>query len=384
MKSVAETAQQSPPVYLLAGDDEYRRNTRATQVVEALCPPDQQSFGLEIIDGDVGNTEDALKAIAACNAALRTPGFLGGRKLVWLRDASFLASSPRVSGEEVRARLAGLAELIRDGLPPGVTMLVSAPSIDKRGSFYKACSAVGSVELFEKPSKAYQLTRYVTDIAADAFRKEKINIAPDLLQLFLQRTGNDTRQIVQEVEKLSIYLGERRRIRREDIIAVVAPVREAAHWEFADAVINRDTLTALRILRNLLAHREQPIGLIVSLERRFRELLILRDCLDRGWLRIITLGRRKDAKWLDSPEVDESLSGLPSDPRRDHPYRTAMRAREAARYTIAELLAARRLVVDAHLQMLSTSLPPAMLLEFLVLQINARLPDRRSGASAPK
>ena len=64
-------------------------------------------------------------------------------------------------------------------------------------------------------------------MASDAFRKAGLNIGPDALGEFLEKTGTDTRQIVQEVEKLSVYLGDRKNVQVADVHAIVSPSREA-------------------------------------------------------------------------------------------------------------------------------------------------------------
>ena len=74
-------------VHLICGDDEYRVAEAARTVVDEICPPADRAFGLEIIGGACSNPDEAIAALRQTLDAVRTVGFLGARKTVWLRDA---------------------------------------------------------------------------------------------------------------------------------------------------------------------------------------------------------------------------------------------------------------------------------------------------------
>ena len=80
--------------YLYMGDDEYPLNLAARQLVNALVPPANQAFGLEVIEGRADSGEDAIQVTKRCHEALVTPGFLmTGSKVIWWRGVSFLEGS---------------------------------------------------------------------------------------------------------------------------------------------------------------------------------------------------------------------------------------------------------------------------------------------------
>ncbi len=370
-----------PPFHLVFGGDEYRVNAKAREIVDALCPAADQAFGLETIEARVSNAEEASTAIRRCIEGLQTVGLLGGQKVVWLRDVSFLGENVSVSAAEgLKERVEDLTGLIKAGLPSGQALVISVQKIDKRSALFKACQASGELHEFAVPEKSHEIEASARACAVQALAEAGVSAGRDALELFLQRVGPDTRQIVQEAAKLAVYVGGRKDVRAEDVEAIVSPTREFAGWDLADAVGLRDLPRALHLLRQLVFQGESAVGLLILLESRFRDIVMLRECLDRKWLRYGDTRGYLKAEWLPSPESDAALSALPKDPRKMHPYRTARLAQQAGRYTMREALRAQRLTVAAHEAYLSGSGSTKDLgLEFLLFRLAGARP---AGAGA--
>jgi DNA polymerase-3 subunit delta len=355
-------------LFLVYGEDEYRVRTRAKELVDGLCPPAEAAFGLEIIDAAVENAAEGILAVRRCLEALRTVGFLGGRKVVWLRDATLFTAE---MAADLKAAVEELTTQIKAGLPAGQTLVISAQKVFRGSAFFKACQAAGSVELLDRPDKPWQQAEYAHEQVREAFRRSGLKAPADVVDLFLERVGDDTRQIIQEAEKLSVYLGDRKDVRRGDVQAVVSLSRESLAWDLADAVGARDLPGALRILRQLVFQGENPIGLMVLLEGRFRELIVLREALDRGWVRATGEGFGKKLAWKDAPEADEKLSALGRDPRTTHWFRAGKLAEQAQRFSLVQLLRGHEWLVQSHEAIVSTAVPNALQLELLLLRLLA-------------
>lgn len=367
-------------LHLIYGEDEYLVATRARELVDRLCPPAEQAFGLEIVEARAGTGAEAVAAIRRCLEALQTIGFLGGRKVVWLRDANFLSGA----SDEVHAVVEDLVKMIKTGFSPGQVLVVSAAKVDGRSAFFKACQAAGELQEFALPEKSYQVEEQAVAWVATAFRKAGLRGSDAALDEFLERTGPGSRQIAQEVEKLRIYLGDRKEVGSEDVEAIVSRSREAEAWDFADAVGLRDLPDALRVLRLLLFQGGNAIGLLISLENRFRDLILYRQCLDRGWLRVTGDARWRKAEWKSVPEVDAFLSSIPRDPRKLHPYRFLKLLEQAAKYSVQELLRCQALVIEAHEAFVSGSPQTKDLLpEFLVIRLLGTGKAVRTPAARP-
>lgn len=368
-KAKSESGNEDRAVHLVFGEDEYLVSTNAKELVDRLCPKADQAFGLEIVEARVDLVADAVAAIGRCLDGLRTLGFLGGRKVVWLRDATFLGSGVIGESADVKTRLDDLVKLVKAGLPQGQILVVSALKVDGRSAFFKACQSAGNVRKFELPDKSYQLEQQARGTAGDAFRKIGLNIGPDALEEFLDKTGTDTRQIVQEVEKLSVYLGDRKSVQVADVQDIVSSSREAIPWDLADAVGSRDLAGTLKVLRQLLFQGENEVGLIISLENRFRDLLMYREALDRKWLRIKGSDRWKELEWVGSAEVEAFATSLPKDPRSTHPFRAMRLIEQAQKFTARELRRCQAMTLSAHETIVSSTSAKELMLEFLLIKL---------------
>ncbi len=72
------------------------------------------------------------------------------------------------------------------------------------------------------------------------------------------RLGDDLRLIATELQKLALYAGERAQITRDDVLAVVAPVREEEFFALAEAVGEGDLGKALQLFGDELRRKANP------------------------------------------------------------------------------------------------------------------------------
>lgn len=361
---------QSPAVHLVCGDDDYLIDQKARALVEAACPEAERALGLEIIEADAGIIEEALTALAHCLEAIQTVGFFGGRKVVWLRNASFFSDSVVGKSKEVKALSEPLTDLIKAGLPDGHALVISAVNIDRRTAFYKVCKQNANLIEYQTPTKTREADQSAMERVRDMWAECRLQ--PErgqVLDSFVQRVGTDTRQLMQETEKLATYIGTSARpVTIADLDAVVASAKESIAWALADQVGRRELVPAIRTLRQLLFQRESPIGLIFGLESRFRELILLRECMRRNWLHLEGSERFQKAVWTLDGEGEARLSALQRDPRKTHPYRLIKLIEQANRFSLRHLLRIQQDLAKTHENMVSTSVPQALQLELLVIR----------------
>ncbi len=371
MMATKKQSETATAVYLVAGDDDFLIDRKARELVDALCPKEEQALGLEIIEGGVDVIDEAVQALAQCLEAVQTVGFFGGRKVVWLRNATFFSDSVLGKSEDVKGRVEELTKRVKAGLPEGQALVISALKVDGRTAFYKACKANAELSEFKTPDKPVEAEQSARERVAEIWKKLKLTPAgEEVIEQFLGRAGADTRRLVQESDKLAAYLGpDRRPVTVDDVRAVVSPGRESIAWDLADQIGHRNLAAALSTLRQLLFQRESPIGLIIGLEHRFRELAILKECMRRKWLRLESSGRFSKAVWNLDAEGEETLAGFQRNPQKMHWFRVTKLAEQANQYSLRELLQAQSWLARTHEQMVSASMPQELALEFLVIRL---------------
>ncbi len=355
------------PVHLFFGDDEYVVTSRAREIINSLCPESEQALSLEIINGLSKNQDEAATAVSSCIDALNTVGLFGGGKTVWLRDANFFSTA--VSGEKVKSSLSRLTDCIKRGLGDGTYLVISAGSVDKRSSFYKACNSKGMVYEHTLPQRTEEADASARERASEIFRVAGVKASPSAMEQFIQKTGADTRVIRQEAEKLIVYLGDRRELTPDDVMELVTSSRESPAWDLNEALGSRRFNDALKILRRLISQKEPPIKLIIGMENHFQLLVLLKVCQSRGWLKMEGSSRFRNAVWHAGEDMDRICAGFTRDPRKMHPYRVLKLLEQSQNFTVDELVAVQEETVRTHEMMVQLGIPQELLLEMLAIRI---------------
>ena len=360
-------------VYLFYGNDEYLVGLNARKRVDQICPAAEQSLSLEVIDGAAAKIDDAVAAIDQCVAAFRTVGLFGGKKVVWFRDASFFKNAVIMKNQQVKRLLGELTKDLKAGLAEDQFLIISAPGMDKRSAFYKAINDVGEVTEYAIPERDYEARPMAIKRVISLFQREGLTIDSAAVDVFVDRAGYETRQIMNEVEKMVLFKGDEKTVTLVDVQSITSSSSEAIAWDFTDAVAEGRLGEAIRIFRQLLFQKQTTIGLIIQVESLFQNLLRFKEYMDAGWLRMN--GNR--IQWSTDSELDEYFAGM-DDPRKMHWFRASKFANQAAPFTARGLAARKRLVVDTHERMLSGggSIPHELMFETLLARLCAPKPRR--------
>ena len=353
---------------LVWGGDEYRVAEKAREILTAWCPVAQQEFGVEKVDGAVESSEEAISAIQRVVEAMNTVGLFGGSKVVWLQDASFFTEAVPGKFENVKAAVARLVEEIKGGLMPGQRLLISAPGVHRGYGFYKACQAHGVVIERGFPDRPKEQTEYALATVQELLKEEGLRASPSTLHALVNKAGYETRLLVQEVRKLATYLGDRRDLTLDDVRSMVSPSRESAVWDLAEVLAQRDLAGSLRLFRQLLFQKENPVLLLMGIEGRVRDMLALKALQEKGYLRI-SGGSYANAIWADSPEAREAAAALAGSLLKGHPYRLTKLAQSAEGFSLGELRRWHRLAVQAHERLMVGGVSDEVVLELMMVNM---------------
>ncbi len=364
----------SKPLYLIFGNDEYLVSSKAGKIVSALVPEEEKSLKLENVNGAAETVDAAVASLRMCRQALQTIGLLSSEKVVLFHDISFLTENRTGKSETVKEELANFTDFLKKGLPEGQVLVMTAPTVDKRRAFFKTCKKLGNIHEYSVPEDKNMTGRQEM---ADRFKqmsaKYKLNFSSSLRQMFLDKVGTDTRQLLTEISKLAAFLGDRKDVKREDIEQITSSSREAIAWDLADAFGKKNLKKSLSILHQLLFQKESGVRLVIGLEGRIKDMLIYREAIDAGWM-IKKSGGYGGLQyaWGDLPqEVDEVFSEMSRDPRKVHPFRASILAEQALNFTQTKLTKCLQATVEAHEKLVSTGLTESTILEVLLIRMLA-------------
>jgi DNA polymerase-3 subunit delta len=109
-------------------------------------------------------------------------------------------------------------------------------------------------------------------------RARKITIEPRAVQLLASYVGGNLRQLDNELEKLSLYAGQRS-ITAEDVNLMVSDASEAMIWNLTDALSQRNPAKAMQSLQALRRGDAHPIYLLTMIARQYRVILKVKDAM---------------------------------------------------------------------------------------------------------
>jgi DNA polymerase-3 subunit delta len=184
---------------------------------------------------------------AVINACRRYPMF-AERQVVLLKEAQQMKDIEKLEGYVMN--------------PLQSTVFVVAykdKKIDGRTNFARAIKKHG--ELFQS-KKIYesQLPEWVKDmVMAKGF-----DITPQALNLLIDHIGNDLNRLENEVEKVWINLGTKKKIDADDIEKYVGISKEFNAFELQAAIAKKDLAKAIRIIQYFQANpKAAPIQMIL-------------------------------------------------------------------------------------------------------------------------
>ena len=257
-----------------------------------------------------------------------------------------------------------LAELMERGLPPWVTLVLTAMHVDRRTRLYRRFEETGKVLDF---TLARERSGKVARDAVAAFLERRLKEAGKKIdargkELILQRAGDQLWALHQELEKLFLYVGDLPTIQARDVEEVFLDQGEGWIFDFTGALAQKNALDALTHLTRLLTHGDHPLKILAVLASEVRRLLAARSLIERE-LR----GLWKSS--LTFPQFQASVlsNGQPLLTR--NAYADYMLLQRAQNFTTIELLDTLSEIRDADIRLKSSNTPPARVLERLILDV---------------
>lgn len=369
----SKEASVSSNVWAWVGTDDLRVKEAAAARARELTPPDAGEFGLEIIEGGADNADHAARIVRNTMEALQTLPFFGGGKVVWLKGVTFLADNQTGRAQTTVAALEELMALLTAGIPADVQFILSASEVDKRRSFFLNLKKVANLEVFDlidtSKSGWEELVGQLVGRRADEYGLEFENEA---LELFTMLAGEDTRQIDNELEKLDLYLGEERRVRPEDVRSIVSQSKGGVVFELGNAIGQRQLAYALALVDQLLEENEQPIGiLLAAIVPKVRNLFAAKQIEERHKIKAGASYGSYAAALERLPPKETARLPKKKDGSGLNVYPLFLAAKEAAKFTGAELRVALEECLKANRRLVTSSLDPVIVLNQLLFRIMA-------------
>ena len=297
----------------------------------------------------------------------------------WLQEivGRVVAEGKEVSDAAGAATARIYEDLVKQQIPAGAALILTAEAVDQRRALFKRISESGVVvncgvrtgKLGETQMKPEVARARIQDSAGHAGKR----IDDDAVTAIVERTGFSVRSLDSELEKILLYVGSRTEIRRADVLEVLSGSREASIFDLTNALEERDAAGAVRALRALAVQREAAQATLGMVASSLRGLIVARAVLDRrldGQFDARVTYATFQARVLPRLAADdETDDGSAAKIRGMHPFRAFNLLKAASRFTQVELVRGLEAIHDADLALKTGGQPEGLILEGLALTL---------------
>ncbi len=314
------------PLYLFFGEEEFLIREALDLIIRKTVDPGARDFNFNTV---YCRETPAAEIVNLC----QTMPFMSGKRLVIAKDFEALKS----------ADIDDLVPYLNDPSPGTCLVMVSSQGRYDKKAVTSAVEAHGAVTRFF-PLLDREITAWIEGWA----RARGLSLSRDAAQYLWQTVGNDLQKIGNELEKVEIYIKEKKTVTFEDMQTVVGDFREYTPFDLAAALGLKNGEKAFLILSRLLEEGEQPVGLLGSISWNFRRLLQAKD------MEAVGTGPDEIMKKLRPPVIFHQVAQ----------FKSQMKS-----YSIKELREAFSVMLSADKALKSSGLPGRLVLERMILRL---------------
>jgi DNA polymerase-3 subunit delta len=342
------TTRKLRPAYVLIGDEDFFRRRCRQAILQHLVPADLRDFS--IYDFDLAETNIHEILDRARTPSLMAPFqvfFIRGVKALYGRgshDEAYDAIEQYTNSPNPDALLVFVADHI--SIPADARRM----DMQDRDRYERIRETLGQfcglVELARVEES--EAVRWVLRAAEE----DGVALEQDAARELVDALGGDLMTIANELEKLALYVGDKKRITLGDVETLVLAAKQRSLYELTDAISSKNRAAALEVLDAILSSgdgEEAAIGHLYMLARTFRQMLVIHE------------HNVRDARAL----WQALWQGF-----RVPPFAADDVVRQARRYkSRRELTRALRLIARADLALRSSPVSKRLVLEQLVLEL---------------
>jgi DNA polymerase III subunit delta len=277
---------KSIPGILLAGSDSYLRDLCRAKLVEAYVPEGTRDWGVCKFSAE----DDDVSAILG--QALTMP-MLASQQVIFVSDVE---AWERLGDDSRDSLVKHISEYL-DNPAPFTVLVFEAAALDQRmrlAKMFAEKTVTVSVELSTDPAERARLS---VPLSLEMAKELGATLDQDAAEELCDILNGELAAIRTELEKLSAYAGERRKITRSDVDLLVISARKYEVWDLAGMLAERKPAQALAFLDKLLRDGEAAPALLGALAWTFRKLLEAQELPagTNGWQAAGRLKMRSDA-----------------------------------------------------------------------------------------
>lgn len=238
-------------LYLLYGEDNYLKNNYLNKLKKQFG---ELILGINYIQIDENNTQNLIENI-------ETPAFGYEKKLIIAKNTKLFTKKN------------SLAEKITDYLNKNNSddfELIFAEDTVEKNSLFNLISKIGEAKEFN----VKKITEIISNVKqiANAYH---VDIDSSTAQYFVECTGLNMQDIINEIRKLIEYAGSNGKITKDAIDNLTIKKSESIIFDLTDSLGKKQIKQAIQILHNLQYNKEPTQMILIMLYRHFKKLYFI-------------------------------------------------------------------------------------------------------------
>jgi DNA polymerase III subunit delta len=287
---LARLAKGKPiPGILLEGGDSYLRDLCRKRLVDAYVAEGTRDWGVRKFSAD----EDDVSTILG---QARTMSMLAPQQVIFVSEVE---AWERL-GDDSRDSLVKQISEYLDNPAPFTVLVFEAAALDQRMRLAKMFVEKTVTVSVELSTDTEERARLAVPISFEIAKELGATLEPDAAEELCEILNGELAAIRTELEKLTAYAGDQRKITRADVELLVISARKYEVWDLADMLAARQPAQALEFLDRLLREGEAAPALLGALAWMYRKLLEAQELPAGtvGWQAARRLKMRPDAAEL--------------------------------------------------------------------------------------
>ncbi len=247
------------PIYVLFGEEDFLIDEAVQAIIRTVLRDGEREFNLDIVSAADQDVRDILGIATAFP-------MMAERRVVVVRDIE------KITGKDIEVFTAYCENPSRS-----TCLVLVGTKPDFRKKPFLNLKRNGRL-MEAKPLYDNQVPGWI----AGRIRKAGKAITPDASKMLTAYVGSSLRDIQNELEKLYIYVGERKEVTADDVAAVVGMSKEYTVFELQKAIGARDLRRAVAITQHMLEAGESVPFIVVMLTNYFTNLWQLYEMRRKG------------------------------------------------------------------------------------------------------
>ncbi|MFI3226408.1 MAG: DNA polymerase III subunit delta [Clostridia bacterium] len=316
--------------YIFHGIEDYMKNFYLKKIEELLLDEAFKSFNLEKFDEQNFNLEDFSNSIESFPA-------MAEKKVIIVRDFDLYKIKADIRDEMI--------EILSD-LPDYVCVIFDYATIefkqDKRLKINNVIKDKARIVEF-----AFLSQNKMNTWLKRRFKAENIAISDKTCEYFTFICSMSMSNLSSECEKLCAYCTEE--VLPSDIDAICSKVLEAKIFDITDKLLNRDVVSALQLIDDLILLKTDEFSIVSVINSQFQRLYSAKLGMKQ---------HKNERYFMDLWSIRSS-------------YAIRMSLQQAEKYETNFLRTACNLCVKTAMDMVSINMDKSQLLQLLIVKIGA-------------